>query len=70
MPVEKDEDIVPVHSLLHGAVDYFTTSSKNLEKGGIAGRIITEVGQKLRQKARFIVHLQATSSRSLKAAAA
>ena len=44
MPVEKDEDIVPVHSLLHGAVDYFTTSSKNLEKGGIAGRIKNEVG--------------------------
>lgn len=48
MPVEKDEDIVAVHILLHKAADCFKASSQNLEKGGIAGGIETEVGQKVR----------------------
>lgn len=65
MPVEKDEDIVAVHILLHKAADCFTASSQNLEKGGIAGGIEREVGQKVRQKTRLIVHLQATKARLL-----
>lgn len=65
MPVEKDEDIVAVHILLHEATDCFTASSQNLEKGGIAGGIEREVGQKVRQKTRLIVHLQTTEARLL-----
>lgn len=58
MSIEKDENIVTVHILLPEAADCFTASSQNLEKCGIAGGIEREVGQKVRRKARFIVHLQ------------